>query len=179
MQLQEAVAICPERFEYFCPALARNDGALPAPVGQPMHKIAARPLTVVPGETYEVKKALDMERAKSAFGKLSAAARRAAPETLHPEQCQGTCDDSQAERPYMATILRYGTFLSDAILVALAARPVETLRAEAVVRRLAVVDLNSGEASGSRKGIGVVEVVTTVSSGCFPEMCCATRTNNP
>mmetsp|Transcript_122013 Transcript_122013/g.352528 ORF Transcript_122013/g.352528 Transcript_122013/m.352528 type:complete len:534 (-) Transcript_122013:101-1702(-) len=173
MQLQEAVAICPERFEYTCPALNRVPGPLPAPVGQPMHRIAARPLTVVPGEIFEVRKAVDMPRAEAAFAKLLSAARASAAETAYPELSQDALDDHRRDR---GGVIDYnGSPLADALLVALVARPPAALGAVAVVRRLAVVDLAPEGAGRCRRIDGVEEVPSAVHLSCWPGICCVTH----
>lgn len=156
LAFQQVVVANPGSFVYVCAALARSDGTLPAPCGQPMWRVSGRPLTVVPGAVYEVKKALDRARAEKAFRRLMEAASshagggagEGAGPSLHAELCTGSTDDSGRERKELAHILKYGTFMSDAILVALAARPLEALGAAAVVRRLAVVQVSADDCHG-------------------------------
>lgn len=120
---------------YLAPALARQDDVLPTPPGQQMLCVSGRTLTVVPGEIYRVRRAADKARAAAAFEALLAAADAAAPETLGRELRVATADDRGEPRPQLAHILKYGTFMSDAIIVAVAARPqLETTR---LTRRLA------------------------------------------
>ncbi|CAE7551502.1 unnamed protein product [Symbiodinium natans] len=56
--------------QYVCPALARNDGFMPAPPGGTMIKVAGRPFNVIPGKSYMIKKARDPNRAQHAFMNL-------------------------------------------------------------------------------------------------------------
>lgn len=100
--------------KYVCPALARSNGFLPAPAGEPM---------LIPGKEYVIKKALDVKRAQLAFGNLLQNAKACYEDSLYPELCIDSCDDFGADRPELAAVVKYGTFMADAIVVCLAARP--------------------------------------------------------
>merc|ERR1740121_1913163 len=97
-----------------------------------------------------------------AFAKLIGAARGSSPESLYMELWTGTQNDAGRERKEVAHILKYGTFMADAILVAVAARPASELEVGVVVRRLAVVgmtaeDVQPAKVGGSRKEPAVSE----------------------
>eukprot|EP00434_Breviolum_minutum_P014742 symbB.v1.2.012999.t1/scaffold912.1/size152940/5 len=120
LRFQQLVA--PEA-KYVCPALARSNAFLPVPAGQKMLAISGRPFNVIPGKAYVIKKALNPDRAQNAFGKLLESAKAYYAENLLPELCIDSCDDFGAERPELAAVVKYGTFLADVIVVCLAARP--------------------------------------------------------
>jgi len=146
MRFQHAVATAdPSRTNYVVSALARKAGVLPAPPGQQMLRVGGRLLQVCPGAEYVVKGSGDKPRAEAAFAGLLAASSRNHSETLYPELCQGVLDESGNVRVGIEHVARYGTNMPDAILVALAARPREILKARPVVRRLAVISDESGE----------------------------------
>lgn len=88
-----------------------------------MLKISGRPFNVIPGKEYVIKKALDAKRAQLVFGKLLENAKACYEDSLYPELCIDSCDDFGADRPELAAVVKYGTFMADAIVVCLAARP--------------------------------------------------------
>lgn len=140
VRFQQVVSSASAGWSYLAPALSRSDGWLPAPPGQEMMRISGRPLNVLPGESYTIKKSVNKGRAEEAFRRILAAA-RAGPVELHAELCISTADDAGVERTEMAHIKKYGSFMADAVVVALAARPLSQLQTTAVVRRLAVVKI--------------------------------------
>mmetsp|Transcript_22816 Transcript_22816/g.52179 ORF Transcript_22816/g.52179 Transcript_22816/m.52179 type:complete len:525 (-) Transcript_22816:60-1634(-) len=139
MQLQQLVAEVPERFSYVCPALARHDSYLPVPPGQSMLKVAGRPLTVKTGQDWVVKNARDQKRAQEVFSKLINLAREHARDSVYAELTTGTEDDFGLERPELHAVRKNGSFLADALIVCLAARPTEQLGGIEMTRRLAFV----------------------------------------
>lgn len=161
LTLQRCVSAAASQFTYVCPALAREDGRLPAPPGQAMRRISGRRFNVLPGGQYAVKRALDPSRTKTAFSALLAAA-HAADRALYDELCTATRDEAGEERKHMAFLIKYGTFMADAIAVALAARPAGGLKTETVTRRLAVV----------RLGVKAVEVGESDQRNRVGSCCC-------
>ncbi|CAJ1403900.1 unnamed protein product [Effrenium voratum] len=133
LRFQQLVASWGAR--YVSPALARSDSFLPAVPGKPMLPVSGRPFNVIPGKTYTIKKALDPNRAQHAFAKLLSAS-KVKHENLLPELCIDSSDDFGSERPELAAVNKYGTFMADAILVALAAAP--SLPCSKRLRRLAL-----------------------------------------
>ena len=101
LRMQRAVAAAPDRFAYVAPALARSAGSMPVPPGQPLRWVSGRPLNVVVGESYVVKKACDVDRAQRVFSSLLAAARAHSPDALDRELRTGTLDDAGSERRYI------------------------------------------------------------------------------
>jgi len=141
MRLQQIIASTPSAFNYVFPALARNDQKMPVPPGRAMFKISGRPLNVLPGTTYTIKKAVDAHKLDTAFSQLLLSARTNLPETIYAELCIGTADYFGQERDDMGNIRKYGTFMADPILVCLAATPLVKLGAIEMTRRLAFVRL--------------------------------------
>lgn len=129
------------KFHYVCVGLARHDGFLPVPPGKGMLRIAGRPLNVIPGEVHVIKKAVDMTRAERVFSRLMAAAQATRRDTIYKELCISVQDDAGTNRQMMNVVIRHGTFLADAIFVALASRPFEQLHCVEMVRRLAFMRL--------------------------------------
>ncbi|CAE7436755.1 unnamed protein product [Symbiodinium necroappetens] len=125
--------------QYVCPALARNDGFMPVQPGNTMHKVSGRPFNVIPGKSYVIKKARDPNRAQHAFVNLLSACKAHAAGSLHDELCIDSTDDFGADRPELAAVVKYGTFMADAILVCLAARPKRMMKSQEALRRLAVM----------------------------------------
>eukprot|EP00931_Biecheleriopsis_adriatica_P056522 TRINITY_DN33490_c0_g2_i1.p1 TRINITY_DN33490_c0_g2~~TRINITY_DN33490_c0_g2_i1.p1 ORF type:complete len:483 (+),score=111.73 TRINITY_DN33490_c0_g2_i1:56-1504(+) len=142
--LQQLVAWFPDAFSYVFPALARSDAYLPAPPGKPMKRICGRPFNVIPGTEYVIKKACNPERSLAAFSKLLQVVKPKFPTTLYEELCIGSSDDFGAERKELAAVVKYGTFMADAILVCLAARPPAQVGAQEAIRRLAQMRMLSG-----------------------------------
>jgi len=141
MRFQHALAdSAAAALNYIIPALARTDGALPAPPGKQMLRVSGRTFLGLPGPEFVTMAALDKERSDRIFNTLLSSAKTLLPETLlYEELCTSTADDLGRERPDVKHISKHGTFMADAIVIALAARPTKAQRTSPVSRRLAVV----------------------------------------
>merc|ERR1712046_232865 len=111
-----------------------KDSWLPAPPGRQMVRIRGRPLNVNTGAEYKVQKAEKPERLAAAFSRLLSAALTSCRD-LHAELCIACDDDLGQARPAMSHVVKYGTFMADAIAVSLAARPFVQLGARPMLRR--------------------------------------------
>lgn len=141
MHFQQVVASQPSSFTYISVGLARNNGFLPAPPGQKMLKIFGRPLNVLPGAVHVIKRAVDLPRAKEVFHHLMQAALQSSPDTIYKELCISVKDDEGTPRAILNAVTKHGTFMADAIFVALVAGPFAGFNTVEMQRRLAFVKL--------------------------------------
>eukprot|EP00928_Gymnodinium_smaydae_P065465 TRINITY_DN48604_c0_g1_i1.p1 TRINITY_DN48604_c0_g1~~TRINITY_DN48604_c0_g1_i1.p1 ORF type:complete len:476 (-),score=61.84 TRINITY_DN48604_c0_g1_i1:148-1575(-) len=129
----------PANVRHAFPALARKSSMLPVPPGKQMLRVSGRPLNVKIGTEYQVMTAHDAQSLSAAFSKLLSAAEEHCKTTLYVELCISCEDDFGNTRSNMAPIMKYGTFMADAICVCLAARPASHVNLQTLTRRLAIV----------------------------------------
>jgi hypothetical protein len=137
MRLQQLVAGHAARVSWACLGLARQDGAMPVPPGQPMVPVCARPFTVRTGAVYAVTKAVQPPQLDAACAALLASAKEHLPDTLFPELCIATAHDDGTPRAEMHWVAEHGTYMADGITVCVFARPLASMTSFS--RRLAVV----------------------------------------
>ena len=123
MRLQQLVETHSGRVSWSSLGLAREDGYMPVPPGQPMVPVRARPFTVKTGAVYAVTKAVDPAKVQAAFAALLASAKRHLPETLLVELCIDTSDEQGDPRLEMRWVAECGTYMADGITVCVLARP--------------------------------------------------------
>eukprot|EP00933_Yihiella_yeosuensis_P081445 TRINITY_DN95058_c0_g1_i1.p1 TRINITY_DN95058_c0_g1~~TRINITY_DN95058_c0_g1_i1.p1 ORF type:complete len:385 (-),score=55.77 TRINITY_DN95058_c0_g1_i1:55-1134(-) len=141
MNLQKTIQAAPSGFRNVFAALARSDGFLPVPPGKEMVNVSGRPLNVVVGTEYVVKKALDLDIVQKTFSRLLESSRKHYPDSIYKELITGLTDEHGRERPELSAVVKYGTFMADAIIVCLAARPSSVFKTSTFTRRLASVKI--------------------------------------